>query len=428
MSERTFPQAAFLGLAERAALVHDGETDALKWNVLGLKNHLLTYFFPISLSGCHLAIAMRMAAIHDGLQITFKADSGEAIGWVNIGLVPAVGEVPLTRSDSIVMQHSPQAWSVAFFLFPEGAPIVPKPGRYSAVLKENDKDEEIIGEFSCVLIDPPPLTPERVAAIKSNRDAVQAVRAVFGCPFCHSQRRVYAALEPMPALEAEGFTWYQDIPEQFTCECGKTQLDLRTVKRNFFALLGQPHTVSGQVSYMRLYEKTTLESLRVEFVGLINADPPEESIQKFIEKNPILLHQFPAERLLFKPPILTRFKADFAVVTPQKELILIEIERPGTRLLKRDGGQHAELTHAIDQAQSWLHEADEHRQAMLDSLQVPREAVGKVREVVIAGRDAGNDANHLRRLKGSDQGRVTFLTYDDLAAGLAALVQNMGDL
>jgi hypothetical protein len=29
---------------------------------------------------------------------------------------------------------------------------------------------------------------------------------------------------------------------------------------------------------------------------------------------------------------------------PQKELVLIEIERAGTRLLKSDGGQHSDLT------------------------------------------------------------------------------------
>jgi hypothetical protein len=45
MTEET-PQVAFLGFAERAALVRDGQTDSLKWNVLGLKNVLLTHFFP----------------------------------------------------------------------------------------------------------------------------------------------------------------------------------------------------------------------------------------------------------------------------------------------------------------------------------------------------------------------------------------------
>ena len=54
--------------------------------------------------------------------------------------------------------------------------------------------------------------------------------------------------------------------------------------------------------------------------------------------------------------------------------------------------------------------------------------MGSVRGVVIAGRDRGYDAEHLRRLKGVDRGRIMFLTFDDLAFGLAALVGKMSRL
>jgi hypothetical protein len=90
--------------------------------------------------------------------------------------------------------------------------------------------------------------------------------------------------------------------------------------------------------------------------------------------------------------------------------------------------QHAELTQAIGQVQCWLHEANEHRQALLDSLGIARETVSRVRGVVIAGRDAGNDASQLRRLKGSDLGQVALLTYDDVAASLAKLAQTISAL
>jgi Domain of unknown function (DUF4263) len=186
--------------------------------------------------------------------------------------------------------------------------------------------------------------------------------------------------------------------------------------------------ISGEISSIPLYEKSSIESLRVEFVNLLNSDPLEESLQKFIEGNPILLHQFTPVRLSFKPAILTRFNADFAVVTPEKELVLIEIERAGTRLLKSDGGQHSELTHAIDQVHNWLGVTRDHLLAVLDdSLHVPREMVGTVRGVVIAGRDLGNDASYLRSLKARYRGDIKFLTYDDLAAALAALSQSLGD-
>jgi hypothetical protein len=142
----------------------------------------------------------------------------------------------------------------------------------------------------------------------------------------------------------------------------------------------------------------------------------------------LLLHQFPAERLFPKPPILTFFFADFAVVTPQRELILIELEKTSTRLLKKDGGVAADLSHAFDQVRDWLHTIDEHRLAVLDSLKIDREQVSIVRGVVIAGRDIGYDAHHLRKLKGTDWGRVALLTYDDLAFALDVLIRRMDAL
>jgi hypothetical protein len=161
---------------------------------------------------------------------------------------------------------------------------------------------------------------------------------------------------------------------------------------------------------------------------MLKKNPEEEIIQKFIEQNPIILHRFPAERLLFKPPILTFFKADFAVITPEKDLIFIEIELATKRLLTKEGKQAATLTGAFDQVRDWLHEVAEHRLTILDTLGIDRQMVGKVRGVVIAGRDAGYDAKHLRRLKGTDHGQVQFLTYDDLVGDLAALAQSIGEL
>jgi hypothetical protein len=121
-------------------------------------------------------------------------------------------------------------------------------------------------------------------------------------------------------------------------------------------------------------------------------------------------------------------RADFSIVTPQKELILIEIENTRTRLLKKDGGMAAPLSHAFDQVQDWLHVVNDHKLAVLDTLNVHRDMVSTVRGVVIAGRDKGQDAAHLKRLKGIDRGRVSFLTFDDLLFSVGALVRDIGSL
>jgi hypothetical protein len=120
--------------------------------------------------------------------------------------------------------------------------------------------------------------------------------------------------------------------------------------------------------------------------------------------------------------------ADFAIVTPQRELLLVELEKATTKLMKQDGGVAADLSHAFDQVLDWLHVVDEHRLAVLDALKISREEVSMVRGVVIAGRDIGYDAHHLRKLKGADRGRITFLTYDDLFFALDALIKQMDAL
>ncbi len=51
--------------------------------------------------------------------------------------------------------------------------------------------------------------------------------------------------------------------------------------------------------------------------------------------------------------------------------------------------------------------------------------VSAVRGIMIIGRDSSCRREQLRKLKSSDLGAVAFLTYDDLLAGLDALVSEM---
>jgi hypothetical protein len=227
--------------------------------------------------------------------------------------------------------------------------------------------------------------------------------------------------------EADGFLWYADLPDQFDCSCGATHFDLRSIKRNLHGLLG--HTIFAPTSEVRifpLYEQGAIQNAHTQFLRLLDQSPAEETLQKFIEANPIVLHQFPADKIFFKPAVLTFFKADFAVLTSRKELILIEIERTKTRLMNKNGDAAGPLNHSLDQVRNWLHVIDEHRVAVLASLGIDR--VSAVSGVVIAGRDRGYDSEHLRRLKGIDRGRISFMTFDDLAFSLWALAENLGRL
>lgn len=422
-------QVIFLGWAERAALVRDLGTQLLKWNVLGLKPVILVNFFPVRLNSWVMGFAIRLATdLKLDLRIK-SADQTKEIGSINIKAAITAEPPHEVREPNILsVMDMPLGWAPTFFPL-DGPPIIiSEPGQYLVIRHKEDGPEDIIGEFVVALVEPIPLTPERIAAIKSNPNAAKAIRVEIGCTKCSSKLKAYAGLERLPKQEAEGYAWYQDIPDSFQCECGATNFDMTTMKRNLFAPIGQIRRDNEDLRYEPRYEESALDNLLTDFIRLLNKKPSEEVLQKFIEQNPILLHQFPAEKLFVKPPILTFFNADFAIVTPQKELILVEIEKAQTRLLKKDGGEAAELRHAFDQVTNWLHTVNEHFLAVLDSLGIERSTVSIVRGIVIAGRDQGYDREHLRRLKGVDRGRVHLLTYDDVASGLAAVIRRMESL
>lgn len=428
MNAQSIPQVLFLGIAERAAYVPDGATNLFKWNVLGLRNVVLSYLFPIALPPWFLAVALPAGVSQGPMRLALVNEAGKELGFIDLATSAAVDSPPedSVRPMSQLFLMAQLGWTPIFLPLGNSGIIVEHPGNVQ--IRIGSADGETIGQLTFVSIDPPPLTSERVAAIRSDPGATKAIRIEFGCKFCDEKQRAYAALDREPKYESEGWTWYSDLPDVFSCSCGRTELSLEIVRRNLHGLLGGPRGTSDSLQFVPLYEQSALSTLRAKFLALLDGKHREEVLQIFLQENPVLLHIFPATRLFHKPPILTEYLADFGIVSPQKELVLIEIEKTTTRLTKKDGGVAAELGHAFDQVRSWLHVADEHRLAVLDSLKIERSEVSVIRGVVIAGRDHGYDALHLRRLKGQDWGRISFLTYDDLLFALDSLISRVSKL
>jgi hypothetical protein len=421
------PGVVFLGLAERAAVVFDGSPNLPKWNVLGLKHVVVSNFYPLSFSHWYIGLAVKDPETPGSVLLRFVDDAGTEIGTITFATTKAITEFrPASEGRTVLVLD--QGWFISFVRIGNTPISIPRPGMY-LVQVQRHLNYETVGQLYFGLVEAPPLTAERIAAIRSDPKAMKAVRVNMACNKCQTKLLAYAGLERSTKQEEEGCIWYQDLPDEFVCACGATRMDLSSMRRNLFAPLGQPLPQDEEkIGYVPLYERSALEALHVEFLALLDSSPSEEVLQQFIQDNPILLHQFPADKLFFKPSILTFFRADFAIVTPQKELLLVEIETTRTRLLKANGGEAAPLRHAIDQVHSWIHVVDEHRLAVLDSLGVTRDLVSSIKGVVIAGRDRGYDAEHLRRLKGIDRGRVVLLTYDDLAFGLGTLGRRMSRL
>jgi hypothetical protein len=422
----------FLGFCDRAAYVPIANTNILKWNILGLRSIVLAYIFPFNISGLIIGFAFSFTVAKSRQRFSLTEEKGEEIGTIMIDFhdirkgTPDASEMAMRQKGPWIVA-SEYGWMITFLPLKDVNIIITKPGTYYLNLI-TDEGPQIVGEILFAVINPPPLTPERIAAIKSDPNAAKQVRIEIGCKKCPSKLRAYASIERDTKMETSGWEWYETISNDFTCKCGSTTIDLDIIRKNLHGMLGHRMGYAGEIDFVPLYERSSIERIRKDFLHLLNSAPKEEILQQFLDANPIVLHQFPSEKIFSKPPILTFFAADFAIVTPQKELILIELEKTTTRLMKKKGGIAAPLSHAFDQVRGWLHVVDEHRLAVLDSLKIERELVSVVRGVVIAGRDIGYDAQHLRKLKGADWGRITFLTYDDLLFALDALIRKMTNL
>jgi len=421
MPDEQLPALVF-GLAQRAAQIADGPVTY--WNIIGLRSVFFAVVFPMQMPPWHLAIAMPSGGFTQDLRFVFVDDLGKEIGVIQIAHAETLeGHEPPPVSSGRFIQVARDGWTLLFMPI-QGSPIVVEhPGVVQ--VRAGSRDGPVLGTLVFGLAEPFPLTPERIAALRADPNTRKGVRVVFGCKSCDAKVRAYAALGRDEEQEREGWVWYENLPDVFKCACGATAMPLDIARRNLHGLLGPRDSITEGAEFMPLYEKTSLAQVRAQYARLLDEKPREEVLQVFLAENPVLLHIFSAVRLFIKPPILTRFVADFAIITPKKELLFIEIEKTTTRLLKKDGGIAADLSHAFDQVRSWLSVVAEHRLAVLDSLGIDRMEVSTVRGIVIAGRDVGADSAHLRHLKGQDWGPLNLYTFDDLLFALDSLIEQM---
>jgi len=383
----------------------------------------------MNLRGFQFAFAVYDPFSFEDARIGVLAPNNEGLFHINLqiqGDSQPSGYVPSAEVGMFVQNAYP-VWSFFVYDLDDIDAVVKHPGQYKITVCR-ETEEVSIGCLVFGYAPAPPLTKERIAAIRSNPYATKRVRFSMRCNQCNDELRAYTGLERSDEEERDGWIWYKQLPDSFACKCGKTTMDLTMLRDSLHALLGHVTRGKEELSFTRLYERGALEAICNQFASLLDLNPEEEQVQQFIEDNPILLHQFGPERIYHKAPILTKHKTDFAILSNKGALILIEIEKPGKRLLKKDGGMTADLQHAFDQVRDWLHRIEDHRAATLACIDLKPEEVVSVRGVVIAGRDSGYPADHLRKLKWTDFGQIDFYTYDDLLRGSVALVQTVSDL
>lgn len=422
------PRIALLGVCHRARYERGDPPVLSQIDVLGLRKVVLPYIYPFDASGQYLALAVYGIELSDPGTVVLRSRDGNQVFRVDIS---ASREIDLTdsagekgdNSESGILIPVSDAPSWTMFLAPLNGVVLNEPQTLEAFLLD-DEGEIPLGMLAFGLAGAPPLTPDRIAAIKSDPRAMKALRVNLGCKHCDSKLKVLAALEK-PKEEEKDLVWYQDLPKTFNCSCGKTNFSLDILRTNLHALLGTRDVVAKNLSFSALYEHRAIDQTSKELLDLIKTKPKEEVVQQFLSKNPIIFHFLSPIRLFEKPPILSKHQADFAILDSRGALIFVEIERPGILLIRKDGATSAEMEHAVSQVRDWLFLYEKHRGAVLECLDLRDREVTRVRGLVIAGRDEGYDTENLRKFKWQDRGAIDCMTYDDLLSIFATLNREM---
>jgi len=399
-------------------------------DLLGLRKVVLPYIYPFDASALYLALAVYGIEVSNPGAVVLRNRDGKQIFRVDISTSPKIDirdskgkEIDASESGILVAIGDSPSWTM--FLAPLTGVVLNEPQTLEAFLLE-DEAEISLGVLAFGLAGAPPLTPDRIAAIKSDPRAIKALQLHLGCKHCDSKLKVFAALEkPKEKVNDKDLVWYQDVPETFECSCGQTNFPLNILRTNMHALFVARDIIAKNLSFSVLYERRAIDQISKELLQLIKTNPREEDVQQFLSKYPIILHFLSPLRIYEKPPILSKHQADFAILDSRGTLIFVELERPGIRLIRKDGATSAEMEHAISQVRDWLFLYENHRGAVLECLNLRDREVTRVRGLVIAGRDEKYDTEKLRKFKWQDRGAIDCMTYDDLLSIFATLNREM---
>ncbi len=426
MTNIKIPEVAYLGVCESAKQMRIGAPYFWYLNILRLRHIVIPVIYPISLSNFQLMLAIYDIINFPKSRISIRTEDGREFCGADFEPTPILLEEDGSVSipDEVFIPGNLPSWITIPYPLPDI--LIQAPERFNICLVKGD-EEFSLGPLTFASIELPPLTEDRIAAIRSDPTASKSVRMEIKCKKCGDELKVYCSLDRDDNKIGRDFIWYQNIPDEFRCRCGKSVTNLGILRKNMHALLGRPFGPLHGISFTGLYEKDALKNLYNNFLEFLNTNPSEPEVYKFIKENELLLHQFSPNRIFYKPPITPKYETDIVILNHQKELILIELESPEKQILKQKGGIHHETQHAFDQVRDWLHEFNRNRLAALDCLDLKLDEVTKVKACVIIGRDKNCNEEHLFKVKSSDLG-LELLTYDDLLRGLGALARDIEHL
>lgn len=270
------------------------------------------------------------------------------------------------------------------------------------------------------------LTAEDLYGLRSRLISFKKVSIKVACSSCQDSLKAYTGVAKDVELEKEGHVWQSDLKEMFICGCKKTKVPLKYLRESMHAFLFKEHSSAQNMKRTSIYSNEVVRDVVSRFLDLIVSGENENSVQRYIEENPIMLCNFNAKKLFKKPEILGKFQADFAVLDANDNLIFIEIERPNIKLFKKNGHPTADLTHAYEQVLDWLLEIRASKRQILERMDLEENEIKKISGFVIAGIcDKEEKAFYIKHQQKNENNSIGFMSFDELATAVLNLSKSV---
>lgn len=430
-----------LGFSERAA------RRGFAWDIIGLTDALMFPFFPQTLAGLQLVLAFptKFFRLKDNISyrvlltdkqnpsnqawsdqtLTSSPENVSSTGQLSGSISQAEGQDQGSMLMSLPTGPGSSRGDTVVLPFPSPDLTLTEPSRISIEFEFGDHSYSL-GTVACVHAAPDPLTEEEKRAIRSRPNAAGAVALKLTCNQCGDQEVYYDTLSRDVDLTTElrNGVHVSEAGGVWSCQCGNAEIPLEYLKSGIHDLFRRPNSteekdVTVYRSFMPLYQAGRIERIVSNYEELIEQGPREQDVQEYLEDYPMFWAFLSPVAVLHKPPVLSKKKADFAVVSSQNILYLVEIEKPETQLLTSGGKVSEQIQRGARQIRDWEMVVADHRNALLSELDLGDYEIHDIRYVLVGGLTSRVDAEGLTKLRRTAMPPKTqFFGFDELASFL----------
>ncbi len=430
----------FMGVCESALIRGDGVLQ----DFYGVGDLLALPFFPQNLNGVFLLLGLPKKLITADRRVRIMVRSKEdpkQKAWSDLQIVVKTGE-PRVRISGFAKHYlnegertGPQGKAdhagTPLLMFPKmpykPIPIpcppllVLQPDEIEVIAEINGREFRI-GAFRCEFCPTPPISEQERIAIMSRPGAIKGIVCGMECKKCHDRVEFCLPLDgkSKPSGKVKGCILLTSAPDEWNCKCGETKIPLIYLKQGFHALFRTMSAMGDQreFKFVPLYQKGAIAAIIGQYQKvLVDYGDDEEAVQKFIEATPILWNFLAPKKIWRKPPILTKYKADFGILNRSNIFYFVEIEKPKTKLVKKGGGVSSDLEAGLDQIRNWRIEVEKRREAVLDGLSLAQKDVHDIRYILIAGMASQTTTAGLEKIRKMTDANFIFC-FDELASFL----------